>query len=69
MLMLRALGHKKFPRMGVLRQIAEYLYLRKPDPNRPDTKWVRYMHGINRVSILVFLLCLVILAIKLFRSH
>jgi hypothetical protein len=31
----------------------------------PKTQWVRYMHGINRLSILLFLLALVILAIKL----
>jgi hypothetical protein len=52
--------------MGVLKQIAEYLYLKKPDPNRPKGRFVKYMHGINRISILVFLLCLIILAIKLF---
>jgi hypothetical protein len=51
--------------MGVLKQLAEYLYLRKPDPNRPKTQWVKYMHGINRISILLFLLALVILIIKL----
>ncbi len=51
--------------MGVLKQIAEYLYLRKKDPNRPNDKWIGYMHGINRISIFIFLLCLVILAIKL----
>jgi hypothetical protein len=51
--------------MGVLKQIAEYLYLRKPDPNRPRTQWVQYMHGINRLSILLFILALIILAIKL----
>lgn len=54
--------------MGVLRQLAEYLYLRKPDPNRPNSQWVKYMHGINRISIIVFLICLVILAIKLLRA-
>jgi hypothetical protein len=54
--------------MGVLRQLAEYLYLRKPDPDRPKSKWIGYMHGINRISILIFLLCLIILAIKLLRS-
>jgi hypothetical protein len=53
--------------MGVLKQIAEYLYLRKKDPNRPKSKWIGYMHGINRLSILLFILCLVILAIKLLR--
>lgn len=51
--------------MGVLKQIAEYLYLRKPDPDRPKTRFVKYMHGINRLSILLFILALIILVIKL----
>lgn len=51
--------------MGVLRQLAEYLYLRKPDPNRPSTQWVKYMHGINRISLMLFILALIILVIKL----
>jgi hypothetical protein len=51
--------------MGVWRQIAEYLYLRKPDPDRPKSQWVKYMHGINRISILLFLLAMIILAVKL----
>lgn len=52
--------------MGVLKQIAEYLYIKKADPNRPKSDFVKYMHGINRISLLIFLLCLIILAIKLF---
>jgi hypothetical protein len=52
--------------MGILKQIAEYLYLRKPDPDRPKTSFVRYMHGINRLSLLLFILALIILAFKLF---
>jgi hypothetical protein len=51
--------------MGVLKQIAEYLYLRKPDPDRPKTTFVKYMHGINRLSLLLFIVALIILAIKL----
>lgn len=51
--------------MGVLKQIAEYLYIRKPDPNRPKTTFVKYMHGINRISILLFLLALVIMLLRL----
>jgi len=54
-----------FAIMGVWKQISEYLYLRKKDPGRPKDKWIGYMHGINRISIFVFLLCLIILAIKL----
>lgn len=52
--------------MGVIKQIAEYLYLRKPDPDRPKTTFVKYMHGINRLSLLIFLFCLIVLAIRLF---
>lgn len=48
--------------------MAEYLYLRKKDPNSPNTQWVKYMHGINRISLLMFLVGLVILAVKLLRS-
>lgn len=51
--------------MGVWSQIAEYLYLKKKDPDRPHTKWIGYMHGINRLSILLFLVALIIIAIKL----
>lgn len=53
--------------MGVWKQLSEYLYLRKKDPDRPKGKWVGYMHGINRISLFIFILCLVILAIKLLR--
>ncbi len=53
--------------MGVARQIAEYLFIKKPDPKRPKSKWIGYMHGINRLSLLIFILCLIILAVKLLR--
>jgi hypothetical protein len=53
--------------MGVWSQIAEYLFLKKKDPNRPNSKWVGYMHGINRLSILLFLLGLIIIIVKWLR--
>ncbi|MFT3904137.1 MAG: hypothetical protein QM727_13255 [Niabella sp.] len=51
----------------VLSQIAEYLFLKKKDPDRPKSSWVGYMHGTNRISILLFIICLIILAVKLWR--
>ena len=51
--------------MSVIKQLAEYLYLRKPDPDRPNSQWIKYMHGINRISILLFLLALIVLVIRL----
>ncbi len=55
--------------MGVFKQIAEYLYLKKPDPNRPKSDFIRYMHGINRISILLFIMALIIITIKLIVKH
>jgi hypothetical protein len=55
--------------MGILNQVAQYLYLKKKDPNAPKSQFVRYMHGINRISILLFLAGLIILAVKLLRHR
>jgi hypothetical protein len=52
--------------MGVLKQIATYLYLKKKDPDTPDSQWVKYMHGINRISLLLFLFALIVIVVKLF---
>lgn len=61
------LPYKKQDPMGILRQIAEYLYLKKKDPKEDPTQWMKYMHGINRISIFLFILAMIILAIKLIR--
>ena len=53
--------------MGILKQLAEYLFIRKKDPDRPKEKWIGYMYSINRISLFVFLLCMIILAVKLLR--
>ncbi len=53
--------------MGILNQVAQYLYIRKKDPTTPKSSFVKYMHGINRISIFLFILCMIILAIKLLR--
>ncbi len=51
--------------MGVWRQIAEYLYIKKKDPAAQDTQWMKYMHGINRISIFMFLVAIIIMIVKL----
>ncbi|MFI5154016.1 MAG: DUF6728 family protein [Chitinophagales bacterium] len=50
--------------MGVWRQVAEYLYIKKRDPNAPHTRWMRYMHGINRISIFLFLFGLLVILFR-----
>ena len=57
--------------MGVLRQVAEYLYLKKKDVNADNSGWIKYMHGINRISIFMFLLGVIIILLRItfFRKH
>jgi len=57
--------------MGFWRQFGEYLYIRKRDPDAPRTQWMKYMHGINRISLIMFLVAIIIMIIKLFvvRKH
>ena len=50
--------------MGILRQLAEYLYIKKRDPNAPRSQWMKYMHGMNRLSILIFLFALLVMLAK-----
>ena len=52
--------------MGILKQIAEYLYIKKKDPNENSSQWVKYMHGINRFTLIVFILGILYLLFKMF---
>ena len=51
--------------MGILKQFAEYLYIKKRDPNDKPTQWMKYMHGMNRLSIMMFLVALLVILFKL----
>jgi len=56
--------------MGIWRQIEEYFYIKKRDPNAPHTQWMKYMHGINRISIFMFLIAIIVVIFRLiFRRH
>ena len=50
--------------MGVWNQIAEYLYIKKRDPHEPRTQWMKYMHGMNRISLIMFLVVIVIIIFR-----
>lgn len=50
--------------MGILRQVAEYLYLKKKDPNAPDSDFLRKMHWINRTSILLFIVAIIVMVVR-----
>lgn len=48
---------KEFFQLG---EVAGYFF-RKKDPTRPNTFNIRAMHTINKISILIFLVCLLII--------
>ena len=51
--------------MGVWRQLAEYFYIKKRDPKAPHSKWMGYMHVINRISLFMFLIALIIIFVRM----
>ncbi len=51
--------------MGILRQLGEYLFIVKRDPKEQRTTMMKAMHGMNRISILIFLAALLVMFFKL----
>ena len=51
--------------MKIVDQFAEYLFLKKRDKNLPKDKSLGLMHGMNRISIFVFLIALIIMLFKI----
>lgn len=51
--------------MKVFKLIAAYLYLSKKNETETDNKMINAMHHINRISLLLFLLCLMMMISKM----
>lgn len=41
-------------------------FIRKKDPNRPVNFSLKMMHGVNKISILIFLICLGVILYRYF---
>ena len=54
---------------GIWTQVQQYLFLRKRDPNAPRNTNMFLMHGMNRISIFVFLIALIILITRAILRH
>ena len=51
--------------MKFLRQIGEYLFIVKRDPNQERSDMMKAMHGMNRISLMMFLVGLLVMIFKL----
>jgi len=54
--------------VGIFKQIGEYLWLSKKDPARPKSFNLKAMHGINRISLLLFIVALIIIIVRLIKG-
>lgn len=52
--------------MDFLRQIGEYLFIVKRDPNQERTGMMKVMHGMNRISLIVFIIGLLFILFRKF---
>jgi hypothetical protein len=52
--------------MGIRNQFAEYLFLKKRDPKQERTQWMKYMHGMNRISLLIFIFAILFTLFRVF---
>lgn len=56
----KAKGIREFFRMG---EVGGYFF-RKKDPSRPTNINIKMMHGINKISIIIFLLGVIFILLK-----
>ncbi|MBS1614520.1 MAG: hypothetical protein JST06_00195 [Bacteroidetes bacterium] len=57
------------PQYGIWDQIKKYLFLKKRAPNEPRNVNIFLMHGMNRISILVFLIALILVILRALFRH
>ena len=48
----------------IIKQVKEYLFISKRDPNEPRTQWMKYMHGMNRISLFMFIIGLLVMLFR-----
>jgi hypothetical protein len=56
------------PKESILRQIATYFFIRKPDPTAPRSINMSLMHGMNRISLIIFLIAIIVIVVRAVRN-
>ncbi|MCY7351916.1 MAG: hypothetical protein LH606_14820 [Cytophagaceae bacterium] len=54
-----------------LGEVFRYFFrvFQKPDPSKPSSINLKMMHGINRISIVMFLFCVIVMIIRAFTRQ
>lgn len=49
-------------------QILTYFYIRKRNPGEPRNMNLKFMHGMNRISLFMFLIAVIVMIVRLIRG-
>ena len=52
---------------GIWQQVLTYFYIRKRNPDAPKNIDIKFMHGMNRISLFMFLIAVIVMIVRLFR--
>jgi len=58
---------KQQPKESIWQQVLTYFYIRKRDAGAPKNINIKMMHGMNRISLFLFLIAIVAMIVRLFR--
>jgi len=53
-------------KQGIWDQVLTYLYIRKRDPDDPKSINIKLMHGMNRISLFMFLIAIIVMVFRMF---
>jgi len=54
-------------KQGIWQQVLTYFYVRKRDPDAPKSINYSLMHGMNRISLFIFLVAIIVMVVRLIR--
>jgi hypothetical protein len=52
---------------GIWQQVMTYFYLKKRNPGAPINTNIKFMHGMNRISLFLFLFAVIVMIVRLFK--
>ena len=54
---------------SIWNQVLTYFYIRNRNTNNPKNINIKMMHGMNRISLFMFLVAIVVIIIRAIRHH
>ena len=56
-------------KQSIWNQVLTYFYIRKRDPNAPKNINTSLMHGMNRISLFIFLIGIIVMIVRVIRRQ